>query len=189
MNKMSNKQEILAGLSVVVLALQLTSIVTPHWSVKDLSNDPEFVKLQLKDGKADVSLGLWKGCGEILGKAASKTSVSGDVCVHLPVDGWKTFPKNSLTAVRSFAIIGAVLVLAGLYCMLYMKSKQQCGGMLLAVGGVCSLIATTIWGIELRKFKSDDGTIEVKMDLGYSFYLNMVAGILAVLGGAYHYYM
>ena len=82
----SNKQEILYGLSLVAIALQLSSICTEHWSAKNLN---------LKDVNGEINIGLWKACGELWGNA---NGISGDmdVCIHLPPDGVKSFPKNSL---------------------------------------------------------------------------------------------
>ena len=43
----------------------------------------------------EINIGLWKACGELWGNA---NGISGDmdVCIHLPPDGVKSFPKNSL---------------------------------------------------------------------------------------------
>lgn len=177
---MSNKQEMLYGLCMIVLALQVTAISTDHWSVKTINTG-------VKDVNIDGTFGLWKGCGELWGKSQG---ISGDidVCLHLPVEGMKSFPKNALYAARAFSIMGAIFIFAALVCMMYMKGYKRCQMVCLFVGGVSSLIAMAIWSAELLKVKVSDGASPIKFNPGYSFYLNLAGGIMGLMAAAYHYY-
>lgn len=176
---MSNKQEMLYGMCMIALALQLTSVSTDSWSVKK-----ENLPLGIK---GDLSLGLWKACGSIW-KKMSNTSIDADICVHLPPEGSRTFPKNSLHAVRVFAVAGIVLIFLGLMCMMYMKNYKRCPLAMLMLGGLCSIIANVIWATELLKFKPDESDPVVKFDPGYSFYLNLAGGLVGLMSAAYYYY-
>jgi len=180
---MSNKQEILYGLCIVALALQLTSVSTEHWSVCNSS----CLKLpNISAGGADGAIGLWKACGEVWGKAHG---ISGDVdvCLHLPIDGLKSFPKNSLYAARAFSLMGIILIFMSLVCMMYMKNYKRCQLVCLIAGGLSALIANAIWAAELLKFKVNDSSPSIKFNPGYSFYLNMIGGLVALVA-AYYYY-
>ena len=68
----------------------------------------------------EINIGLWKACGELWGNA---NGISGDmdVCIHLPPDGVKSFPKNSLYTTRAFAIMGVSLIFIALVSMMFMK--------------------------------------------------------------------
>lgn len=177
---MSNKQEMLYGLCMVALALQLTAVCTDHWSVKN-------IKMSDADAGADINMGLWKGCGEGWAKYQGISGDS-DVCLHLPIEGMKTFPKNALQAARVFAIMGIVLVFVALVCMMYMKNYKKCQLMCLLAGGLSSLIAMAIWSSEMLKIKIGDNSKSVKFNPGYSFYLNLVGGLAAMGAAAYYYY-
>lgn len=165
------------GLCIATLALQLTAISTDHWSVKKKNgSDP------------NLNIGLWKACGKDVDSSIPKVNINESLCVHLPMDGWKSFPKNSLEAVRAFAILGSVLVFMSLMCMMYMKSYKRCQLVCLVAGGLCSLIAEGIWVAELTKLKPADNKPAVKFDLGYSYYLNMGGGLLALVCAWYYNY-
>jgi hypothetical protein len=181
---MSNKNEMLYGLCMIALALQLSAISTGHWSVKSL--DSYIPNLPKKDG-VDVSMGLWKACGEIWAKEG-KYSGNMDMCVHLPIDGVKTFPKNSLYAVRAFSIIGVLLIFMGMMCMMYGKGYKRCQLVFLVAGGLSAIIANSIWAAELLKIKPHDGSATIKFNPGYSFYLNLGGAVVALVAAAYHHF-
>lgn len=161
-----NKQGIVYLLLVVAIALQVSAISTDHWSCK-------------KSGANSMHVGLWKACMDI-GK--------GSACAHIPpedLDMAKIFPKNSLYAVRAFAILGVLLVAFSLLCSSYLKGHKKCQAMCLVGGAICSIIANVIWAAELLKYGPKNA--EVKTDPGYSFYLNLSGGLVALLAAGYQY--
>ncbi len=162
---MSNKQYTLYGLGILALALQITAISTESWSEKSA------------DGQ-EAHFGLWKACDD-------------KDCSHLPPsekDDSK-FPKNSLYAVRAFAIMGVIFMFIGLSCMMYMKNNKRCQLMCFIASGISSLIAMAIWAGELKKIYANTGDVtKVDFDLGYSFYLNLVGGLIALATAFYYYY-
>ena len=169
---MSMRNEILYGLCTVVLALQLTAVCTEHWGVKTLN-------IPFDNINADVSMGLWKACGESWGKIHDIRGET-DICLDLPIHGMKSFPKNSLYATRCFAIIGVILV----FMALVYRNNKTFQLVCLVSGGLASLIAMIIWASELLKIKIGDNLPSVKFKPGYSFYLNLSGGVMALAAAA-----
>jgi len=177
---MSNKQEMLYGLCMVAMALQLSAICTEHWGTASASSSG----LPVPSGMSgETSMGLWKMCGDIWNKQQEL-----DTCMHLPPDGTKTFPKNSLYAVRAFALMGVILVFLALTCMMYMKEYKKCQFVGLLAGGVASIIASVVWVAKMLKVKPDDESPDIKFSPGYSFYLNLGGGLVALVVAAAYYY-
>ncbi len=175
---MSNKQEMLYGICMVALALQLTAVCTEHWGVKSVTP-------QSGSGftSGDVSLGLWKSCAD----QWNKQEYDAD-CMHLPLEGVKSFPKNSLYAARAFAIMGVILIFMGLMCMMYGKNYKRCQLVCLLTGGISSIIANVVWIAEMGKVKLDDSQPAFKFNPGYSFYLNLAGGLAGLAAAGYYYY-
>jgi len=178
---MSNKQEILYGLCMVAVALQLSAICTENWSV-----DPQ----DIAGVKLDASLGLWKACGDI--SVSDGTSVEAEACLHLPVNDWKSFPTNSLYAARAFSILGVMLVFMGLVSMMYMKGRKRFQLVCVLLGGLCSVVANIVWASDMFSVVSPPmkgaQLKKLKMKPGYSFYLNLVGGLVSLVSAAYLYY-
>jgi len=180
---MSN--EVIHLLCIVALVLQVTAISTKKWSVIDLKNEDLLASIVGElpsDFDSEGSIGLWKACGNIWG---SVNDVSGNVCgcVDLPVESWESFPKRSLHVVRFFSILGAILMLVGLVYLMFMKKSKKSAATCLLLGGLCSLIATMVWYNNFLEVKLnvDQVTVAtVQMSLGYSYYLNLFACLLAL---------
>ena len=178
---MKNKQLFMTILMVVIIALQVVAISTNDWSIASY-NSASAVAMKLK-----ANWGLWKECsGGVIGK------VSGGSCSHLPPQGSSPFPKNSLEAARAFAVLGPCLVaIAMLGSYVYpMKQKNIC--MLLLAGAISSIIAMVIWSAELLKLKSglpSPAPSTIAGSPGYSFYLNLSAGVLGLIGAYVCYNM
>jgi hypothetical protein len=192
---MSSKQDIIYGMGLIILALQVTAISSPQWSMcKD-----EQKKKDLNLTKLENDVGLWKSCLVATGDIGNlnktlKGKAELDTCIHLPPDDntiYDKFPKNSLEAVRAFALMGPLFIFLGLMCMMYMKAWKRCPMVFLLLGGLFSLIANIIWFAEFRKLNialDNKPSIEAKYSVGYSFYLNMAGGIFGLLAAAYYYY-
>ena len=124
---MSSKQQIVSGLVLVALALEIAAIATPNWG-----------------SSSGLTIGLWKSC------------LSGGQCVQLPMNADDTFPKNSLHAVRAFCIMSAVFLFLSICPSAHMpldvggKSKA-----LMMAGGVSALLAMVIWLAEFSKLSGN----------------------------------
>jgi len=171
--KMSSKQQMLSLLCVLAMALQITAISTSYWSDKSG---------QYNGLSGDAHMGLWKACVSGSG-TYSGVSASMDGCIDTPPSETISpkFPKNSLHAVRAFAIMGVVFVFLASFGMMYMPSYRKSQLTLLIAGGLSSLIAGAIWAGELLKIDN------MKMKPGYSFYLNLVGGLLALVASVCFY--
>jgi hypothetical protein len=158
------KIDIVFVLALVATALGVVSISTHHWSKKS-------------QGPLEANMGLWKLCLNGSMKDKVKTDFQG--CVHLPIDGVKKFPKNSLYAVRAFSIIGVVLLVMSMLCLMHMKRYNKCS-MLLLLGGTLSLfISAVVWGIEFREVQFDNNRAE--LDLSWSWGVNLASALVSML--------
>lgn len=163
---------------MIALVLQLTAITTDYWGSKSAKKD-------ILPGKThgEASMGLWRVCGEIWGKYDNE-KYDLDFCVHLPPEGEKSFPKNSLYTVRIFALMAVVFLLFALLCLLTMKEKHTCYIIFFFLAGISSLIANIVWATELLSIKVSDSKEKLKFNPGFSFYLNLCASIVCLFGGA-----
>jgi len=153
-----NKKVLLLLLALSTITLQVVAISTPYWATQSMS--------QLSEKS---HWGLWKDC-ITLGGAKQ--------CTHLPPSGNDKFKKNSLEATRAFAIMGPVLVFLGMVLPIAKAHIWKC--MLLLLGSLSSLIAMTIFATELLK-PFEDQPSGMKGTPGYSFYLNMVGGVMGLV--------
>ena len=148
---MESKHIIFYVLILAVLVMQLVSISTEDWSC-------------LKSLK--INEGLWQACAAPSGKK---------ICTDLPPSKTSdpSFPKNALNAARALAIIGLVMVILAVVCK-YMYPGHKCCMVLLLLGGLCSVFAAVVWAVKVHKHSKG-------LKYGYSYWLSLVAGILAVL--------
>jgi len=151
----------LIAATAVALILGVVAISTDFWSVKDA--------LSLK-----FHMGLWKQC--VGGNEA-------DVCVDVPVDGEKKFPKNALMFVRIFAILGVVLMACALSCLMSQDGHHAKAANCLIAGGLSLELANIIWAAELMKLQPN--LYADRLSIGWSMGLSIGSGIVAVGAGAY----
>jgi hypothetical protein len=156
-----NKKEIVYGICVITLAIQLTSVITNEWGIQ-----------KSEGGLVTQNMGLWKL------HTVEKGGFTNDI--HLPPNNDDKFPKNSLYACRAFSIIGILCVFSALVLMYKYPSKMLMHYWLLLAGGIASILSMIIYAIEMLKF---DGN---KFDTGYSFHLQWIAGVIAVFTAIYH---
>lgn len=158
---MLNKKQVLYAVVMVALVLQLVSLSTDDWLV----NKSHGTTLSTK-------MGLWNKC-------------VGDNCTEINVC---TDPMpNSLNAVRALTVLAVVLAFCSCCCMYNGTSMGMGMGMkpvhMLAGAGLACIVATIVY---VKEFK--DAKQYKDLDLGYSFHLNWVAGVL-LLGAAGYQYM
>eukprot|EP00058_Branchiostoma_floridae_P009696 XP_002595184.1 hypothetical protein BRAFLDRAFT_101670 [Branchiostoma floridae] len=152
--------------TLVGLVMYVVGIATPAWVIDS--------RLGLRQ-----EWGLWQIC---------TTNIADRTC-----EGYGDI--SDLTAAfhftRAFAVIGPLLLVAGVNVALvfYAEHKnsnkvQRKYGALIIAGGACGVIATAIFGVELRNAIG----VELSISFGYSFHLTLVQGLLTVFltvgGGA-----
>ena len=127
-----------------------------------------------------VTMGLWKMCDSGLVNGASAK-----VCKDMPNKedpNKKHFKAIALDVSRGFAILAALLILIGMW-LVWVGHRNAC--MLLLGGGLASLVAMAVWAAEMLKpynnWKQMGGG--KAMAPGYSFYLNLAGGVLAMIAG------
>lgn len=152
-----SKSQTICGLGLVGLALQIAAISTSCWSHSSMTD-----------------IGLWKSCA---GHSSN--------CVHLPPDGDKSFPKNSLYVVRAFSIISAIFLACGVLCYCYLcktatdGTKKMCSCLYAAT--VAGLIAIVVWVAEMLKIGGQ------KFKPGYSLFLFIGGTVAAMISALYAY--
>jgi hypothetical protein len=173
-------KEFLYVVAMISVALQTTAISTEYWGTLSASKAGITVPSQMH---GEASMGLWKVCGEIWGNPSGVGKVDADVCLHLPPEGAKNFPKNSLYAARVFSLLGLSFVVLAILSMLTMPAKPLHHAVLFFLGGVCSLIANIVWAAELLHIKVSDSQDKLKFSPGFSFYLNLGGSFTCLAGG------
>lgn len=157
---------------LVVIVLQLVAIITHEWSIKIESHDDI--------GSASEKMGLWKVCYQI-----DTISTKEQGCYHIPNEKNPNFPKYSLNLCRVFAILGVICVVAVL--SMFYKTQKKLQLEMLIIGSLCSLVCMIVWAVNLFKYKDGNGN-EMKLNPGYSFYLNAIGGVLALVAAGYFYW-
>lgn len=155
---LSNKKYLLTLLALVTIVLQVVAISTEYWATY---KSPGMVVTRVEE-----HWGLWKQCITVSGN---------EVCRHTPPSDDKKFKKNSLEATRAFAIMGPLFVSMSVLSMYMRPSAKKWHCALMLLGAVCSLVAMTIFAAELLKLDESKGTP------GYSFYLNLAGGVMALV--------
>lgn len=150
-----SKSQTICGLGLVGLALQIAAISTNCWS----------------HGQSQ-DIGLWKSCA---GHSSN--------CIHLPPDGDKSFPKNSLYVVRAFSLMSAIFLFCGILCYCYCKSADGSKklSMALYASVIAGLIAIVVWVAEMLKIGGQ------KFKPGYSLFLFIGGTVAAMISALYAY--
>jgi hypothetical protein len=170
-------------LCVIAYVLQITALMTNFW----LKADTVVTSSDSPNPMIDKSYhGLWKDCAKGNdGVMKCEKSMLPDLFPDL---------KNSIKATQVFAIAGCVFGLLAIIGMFTLTMKNSC--ILLTLGGVCSLVSSTIWYVKINKNQTNTyqkkldethtqtNTAQFKPKVSYSFYMNTVGGLMAlVMGG------
>ncbi|XP_078608260.1 claudin-7-A-like [Branchiostoma floridae x Branchiostoma japonicum] len=154
------------GSSVLGTVLYVVGIATPAW----LSAEQQGKKLEM---------GLWEICGVSSGAWA---------CISYPDISRLS---GAVHATRAFAIIGSLLLFAGLSLVGFAAMKniininlnvsilKKIGGALIITGGICGVLAAGI-------FTGDSSALThgLPVPFGYSIYLTWAQAVFTLGGGA-----
>lgn len=147
---------------VVVIILILIALFTSKWSVSN------------GIGTTNLSFGLWENCVN-------------NSCADIKRIYNNDFPKSILMVCRVLIITSLLVLLYYGYSVYQTQNASTANENtnLLLVGGVLSLLVSLIWYSEFRKITiSGSGSIPsttVNYNLGYSFYTNLIAGMVSIL--------
>ncbi|CAL1539313.1 unnamed protein product [Lymnaea stagnalis] len=148
----------------VGVLLHLIGLASPEWSALHVNGQ-------------SVSYGLWKAC-------LSGIEICGDYPFDTLPDEW----KSSLRACEAFAILGMLasflgLAMAAISVLFPMMGKPKNAMFpVISLAGcmaafICILIAIIVWGAKVH------ADYLSKLDIGYSFILSIIGGIMIVVGG------
>ena len=151
------RKTLITVLCLVIAVMQIVAVTTSYWSC-DQSNT--------------FHMGLWKACAS-------------EMCVDIPVDGDNSYPVIPLNFARGLSILGCTSII--LFLLFHLSGKGKSLHIpLLVLGGMSSLISCLIWYTTLRSQAPYGVVPKGDLHLGYSFYLNMVAGLLVVPAVIFH---
>lgn len=111
--------------------------------------------------------GVWQACGQVqLNIKTGNIDIDGKKCVSTS--------DSAFTPIKILTVLGLVLVVFGLL----LSNYHIYSNISIILGGICALIAAIIWSTN-KKLKPD-GT-----NYGYSWYLQLIGGILAIITGLF----
>ncbi|CAL1539312.1 unnamed protein product [Lymnaea stagnalis] len=164
----------------VGVLLHIIGLATPEWSTDSGVND------------LATTLGLWKLC---------QTNSLFDICADYPFKLLKHTMfhnpdeiESSIKACEAFAILGMLasflgLAMAALSVAFPMMGKPKNAMFpVLSLAGcvasfLCILIAISVWGVRVHNKSIYPLALDTTFDIGYSFILSIIGGILIQVGG------
>ena len=146
----------------IVLQIILFSIIT-ILAISLATNKWTVISNQI----LSANQGVWQACGQV--QLNIKTG-------NIDIDSQKCVPTNdsTFTPIKILTVSGSVLVVLGLLLTNY----HTYSNISIILGGICALVAAIIWSTN-KKLKPD-GT-----NYGYSWYLQLIGGILAIITGLF----
>lgn len=170
---------------VMLLILSSLSVFTNTWSVIEMKSDL---------GKSESDAGLWKTCMKITGPDGkvvpnpipNSTKSLRDMypfskdytCSDPQNAGYKS---STLTAIRVFSITGLVLLLFSVILIIAAPEHKGYFMISLMIGGICSIVASILWATDKDIQIPSDSPSNVTEHYGYSWYLSLISGIIAIL--------
>lgn len=162
-----NNQSIKMYGVILILILGIVAVSTNYWSTSTINmNDPD----NGNSAKMSGDIGLWKSCLYLneQGNTQSDCKNSSDPDIGL---------KNIKT-VRILSISSLVLIAISLYLLYAMPKQQEYFILCLVLAGILSVASVILWNND-PGLKDPSNTNTAKH--GYSWYLELISGLLAVL--------
>lgn len=160
------KQMVTVGSGVSAIILMLVGLFTTEWRTgsEQVMQDPDTVIG--KKGKmvnVDMDVGLWSACANFSGVSKCNTINSSDV----PATLW---------IIRILLILAVLMLIVGFVVHLRTPQHKQLVTVLFGLSGLMAIVACILW-VTNSELKPSGAS------LGYSWYLTLVGGVLA-LGSA-----
>jgi len=169
---MNNNQSIKMYGVILILILGIVAVSTNYWSTSKGSVPYD---LQGDTGKYSINIGLWKACTSIEGIPGSGDN---NTCVDSSKSGPDDDNPNlkNIKTVRILSISSLVLIALSLYLLYAMPKQKEYFILCLVLAGILSVISVILWN-------NDPGLKDPLHTAkhGYSWYLELISGLLAVL--------
>jgi uncharacterized membrane protein YqjE len=167
-----DKKYIKIIICIIIIILLLVGTFTNLWTVistpKNIGESMDF----------KFTIGLFKFC---------RISSKDNECQNISdIKGDPEVSKNVLTTIKNikiFLFAGIVLILLSIIILLFIPKQREYFILTLGLGGILSIIGVSIWStnknLNGKFFK--DSIPEINVGFGYSYYLQLFAGIIAIL--------
>ena len=164
-----NSTQIKTGVIILILILGIIAISTKYWSTSTLATNDVFGNSVQTTG----DIGLWESCVYTKGLGQTVSQCENSSESDILGGGLK-----HLTSVKILSISSIVLVVLSLYLLYAMPKQKQYFILSLVLAGILSIISVILWNNE-PSFKNNITDLKP----GYSFYLELSSGIIAILLG------
>ena len=158
---------------ILILILSIVAVSTNYWSTSKGTIDDK----QGDIAKYSVNAGLWKACTSI------STSIKGipgpgnkNQCMDTSTPGPNGLNLKNLNTVKILSISSLVLFALSLYLLYAMPKQKEYFVLCLVLAGILSIASVIAWNNDPSL--KDQGN---KLKQGYSWYLELSSGLLAVL--------
>jgi len=157
-----NTESIKIYVVILILILSIVAVSTNYWSINSitLNNDP--------DSNITSDYGLWNFC--------QSQGNNKKTCINT-MDITSNNLKN-LKTVRILSISSLVLIALSLYLLYAMPNQKEYFILCVVLSGILSIISVILWNND-PAFKNIIGAIKH----GYSWYLELISGLIAILLG------
>lgn len=149
-------------LIILILILITVAIFTNYWN----SNSSKILDSTMKSNN-----GLWQSCSSVSIPALNTSTYN---CTSYSKTSAK-LPKALLT-VKILAISGMVLLLVSAFLLFLAPQKREWCVISIILGGLLSIAAASVWA-------TDKNLKPTGSSFGYSYYLELIGGIIAFLFG------
>ena len=161
-----NSNIIKIGVIILILILGIIAISTKYWSTNNI---------KIYGVNAGIDIGLWKVCTYMKGKNQDKT-----ICNNTNKQNGPDL--KHLNAVKILSISSIVLVVISLYLIYAMPKHKEYFILSLVLAGILSIISVILWNND-PSLKNTTGDKSNDLKPGYSFYLELSSGLIAILLG------
>ena len=167
------------ALSTVIIIL-FVSLLTNKWTV--LNGSKQQSGMGINAGvSGNMNSGIWQTCGNISANINTPNIPNINVNnmrrgININENSCDSNVDSNFTPVKILSILGIVLLIGSIVLLNMMPEHHMYSIITIILGGLSSLVAAIIWST--NKNLKPDGT-----DFGYSWYLQLIASILAVITG------
>jgi len=167
-------------LSIVIIIL-FVSLLTNKWTILNGSKQQSGMGINAGE-TGNMNVGIWQTCASISANINTPNmpniNINNNMRRGITIDANSCGPNvdSNFTPVKILAILGLVLLIGSIVLLNMMPEHHMYSIITIILGGLCSLVAAIIWST--NKNLKPDGT-----DFGYSWYLQLIASILAVITG------
>lgn len=168
------------ALTVVIIIL-FVSLLTNRWTVLNGSKQQSVMGINAGES-GNMNVGIWQTCGNISANINTPNMPNININnnmrrgINIDAHSCSSNSDSNFTPVKILSILGIGLLIGAIVLLNMMPEQHMYSVIAVMLGGICSLAAAIVWST--NKNLKPDGT-----DFGYSWYLQLIASILAIITG------